>query len=55
MEVDYRVVDGAVNATGLLALLGGEGMKYLETGRAQLYALVVFAAALGLVVVSSMG
>ncbi|PSP17996.1 MAG: NADH-quinone oxidoreductase subunit L [Cyanobacteria bacterium QS_8_64_29] len=55
MEVDYRVVDGAVNATGLLALLGGEGMKYLETGRAQLYALVVFAAALGFVVVSSMG
>jgi NAD(P)H-quinone oxidoreductase subunit 5 len=33
MEVDYRVVDGAVNLTGLATLLGGEGLKYLETGR----------------------
>jgi NAD(P)H-quinone oxidoreductase subunit 5 len=51
MEVDYRVVDGAVNLTGLATLLGGEGLKYLETGRAQFYALIVFGAVLGLVVV----
>lgn len=50
MEVDYRVVDGAVNLAGLATLLGGEGLKYLETGRAQFYALIVFAAVLGLVV-----
>jgi NAD(P)H-quinone oxidoreductase subunit 5 len=54
MEVDYRVVDGAVNLTGLATLLGGEGLKYLETGRAQFYALIVFGAVLGLVVVFSL-
>jgi NAD(P)H-quinone oxidoreductase subunit 5 len=51
MEVDYRVVDGAVNFTGLATLLGGEGLKYLETGRAQFYALIIFGAVLGLVIV----
>ena len=53
MEVDYRVVDGAVNLTGLATLLGGEGLKYFETGRAQFYALIVFGAVLGFVVVFS--
>ncbi|HEY9673768.1 MAG TPA: NAD(P)H-quinone oxidoreductase subunit 5 [Waterburya sp.] len=52
MEVDYRVVDGAVNLTGLATLLSGEGLKYLENGRAQFYALIIFAAVLGLVIVS---
>jgi NAD(P)H-quinone oxidoreductase subunit 5 len=52
MEVDYRVVDGAVNLTGLATLLSGEGLKYLENGRAQFYALIVFGAVLGLVIVS---
>ncbi len=51
MEVDYRVVDGAVNLTGLLTVLGGEGLKYFETGRAQFYALIVFGAVLGIVLV----
>ncbi len=51
MEVDYRIVDGAVNLTGLVTLLSGEGLKYLETGRAQFYALIVFGAVLGLVIV----
>ena len=50
MEVDYRIVDGAVNLTGLATMLGGEGLKYLETGRAQFYALTIFAAVLGIVV-----
>lgn len=51
MEVDYRVVDGAVNLTGLATLLGGEGLKYFETGRAQFYALIVFGAVLGFAIV----
>ncbi|WP_026731263.1 NAD(P)H-quinone oxidoreductase subunit 5 [Fischerella sp. PCC 9605] len=50
MEVDYRVVDGAVNLTGFFTLISGEGLKYLENGRAQFYALIVFAAVLGLVI-----
>ncbi len=52
MEVDYRVVDGVVNLTGLATLFSGEALKYLENGRAQFYALVLFAAVLGLVVFS---
>jgi len=47
MEVDYKVVDGAVNLTGLVTIISGEGLKYLENGRAQFYALIVFAAVLG--------
>ncbi len=53
MEVDYRVVDGAVNLTGLATLLSGEGLKYLETGRAQFYALIIFGAVLSFVLVFS--
>jgi NAD(P)H-quinone oxidoreductase subunit 5 len=53
MEVDYRVVDGAVNLTGLATVLSGEGLKYLENGRAQFYALIVFVAVLGFVLVFS--
>jgi len=53
MEVDYKVIDGAVNLTGLAAILSGEGLKYLENGRAQFYALIVFAAVLGFVIVFS--
>jgi NAD(P)H-quinone oxidoreductase subunit 5 len=54
MEVDYRVIDGAVNLTGLATIVSGEGLKYLENGRAQFYALIVFAAVLGLVIVYSL-
>lgn len=53
MEVDYRVVDGAVNLTGLATVLSGEGLKYLENGRAQFYALIVFGAVLGFVILFS--
>ncbi|MGH2412562.1 MAG: proton-conducting transporter membrane subunit, partial [Microcystaceae cyanobacterium] len=53
MEVDYRVIDGAVNLTGLATIISGEGLKYLENGRAQFYALIVFAAVLGFVIVFS--
>jgi NAD(P)H-quinone oxidoreductase subunit 5 len=54
MEVDYCVIDGAVNLTGLVTLVSGEGLKYLENGHAQFYALIVFAAVLGLVIVYSL-
>ena len=47
MEVDSRVVDGAVNLTGLVTIFSGEGLKYLETGRAQFYVLIIFVAVLG--------
>ena len=53
LEIDYRVVDGAVNLTGLLAIIGGEGLKYFENGRAQFYALIVFGAVLGFVIAFS--
>ena len=42
LEVDSKVVDGVVNLTGLVTLGSGEGLKYLETGKAQFYALIVF-------------
>ena len=51
LEVDVKVVDGAVNLTGLMALGSGEGLKYFETGRAQFYALVLFAGVIALVLV----
>lgn len=53
LEVDYRVVDGAVNLTGLVAIISGEGLKYFENGRAQFYALIVFGAVLGFVIAFS--
>jgi NAD(P)H-quinone oxidoreductase subunit 5 len=52
LEVDYKVVDGVVNLTGLVTVFVGETLKYFENGRAQFYALIVFAAVLGLVIVS---
>ncbi|NER00097.1 MAG: NAD(P)H-quinone oxidoreductase subunit 5, partial [Cyanothece sp. SIO2G6] len=52
LEVDIRIVDGIVNLAGFVTLITGEGLKYLENGRAQFYALIVFGAVLGLVVVS---
>ncbi|MDY6804215.1 MAG: NAD(P)H-quinone oxidoreductase subunit 5 [Cyanobacteriota bacterium] len=55
MEVDFKIVDGAVNLTGFVALLGSEGLKYFETGRAQFYALIIFVGVIGLVVFSGIG
>ncbi len=52
LEVDLRIVDGVVNLAGFVTLVTGEGLKYLETGRAQFYALIVFGAVLGLVLIS---
>jgi NAD(P)H-quinone oxidoreductase subunit 5 len=52
LEVDVRIVDGIVNLAGFVTLVTGEGLKYLENGRVQFYALIVFGAVLGLVLVS---
>ena len=52
LEVDIRIVDGIVNLAGFVTLVTGEGLKYLENGRAQFYALIVFGAVLGLVLIS---
>ena len=52
LEVDYNVVDGVVNFTGFVTMVTGEGLKYFENGRAQFYALVVFAAVLGFVIIA---
>jgi NAD(P)H-quinone oxidoreductase subunit 5 len=46
------VVDGLVNLTGIFTLFSGETLKYFESGRVQFYALIIFGAVLGLVVVS---
>jgi NAD(P)H-quinone oxidoreductase subunit 5 len=53
LEVDYNVVDGAVNLTGFVTMLTGEGLKYFENGRAQFYALIIFVALLGFVIFAS--
>ena len=52
LEVDVRIVDGIVNLAGFITLITGEGLKYLENGRAQFYALIGFGAVLGLVLIS---
>ncbi|MEN9203153.1 MAG: NAD(P)H-quinone oxidoreductase subunit 5 [Thermostichus sp. DG02_3_bins_51] len=55
LEVDSRIVDGIVNLAGLITMVGGEVMKYLESGKAQFYALIIFAAVVVMVVVSGVG
>lgn len=52
LEVDVRIVDGVVNLAGFVTLVTGEALKYLENGRVQFYALIVFGAVLGLVLIS---
>jgi NAD(P)H-quinone oxidoreductase subunit 5 len=53
LEVDFKVVDGVVNLAGFLAVLIGEGFKYLENGRAQFYLFVIFIAVLGVSIVTA--
>ncbi|MBC7881666.1 MAG: NAD(P)H-quinone oxidoreductase subunit 5 [Anaerolineae bacterium] len=48
LAVDQKGVDGVVNFSGLTTLLAGEGLKYLESGRAQFYVLIIFGSLLGL-------
>ncbi|MBF2099215.1 MAG: NAD(P)H-quinone oxidoreductase subunit 5 [Gloeomargaritaceae cyanobacterium C42_A2020_066] len=54
LEMDYRIIDGVVNLTGLATLLTGEGLKYIENGRVQTYALVILLAVLSLVLASGL-
>jgi NAD(P)H-quinone oxidoreductase subunit 5 len=53
LEVDSKIVDGAVNLAGFATVITGEGLKYFENGKAQFYALVIFIGVLGLVIFSS--
>jgi NAD(P)H-quinone oxidoreductase subunit 5 len=53
LEVDYNVVDGVVNLTGFFTMISGEGLKYFESGKVQFYALIVFIAVLGFVIISA--
>jgi NADH-quinone oxidoreductase subunit L len=54
--IDQRVIDGAVNGAGLSAEEGGSILRYLQTGRVQQYAAMLFGAvavlAMGLVVLT---
>ena len=52
LNADIKIVDGIVNFSGLATLVTGEGLKRLETGRAQFYALVIFGSVLGMVLTS---
>ena len=46
--VDMFVVEGVVNGAGLLTMSFGEVFKYMQNGRGQYYALVIFAAVAGI-------
>ena len=46
--VDQVIVEGIVNGLGLITMSMGEVLKYLQNGRAQYYALVIFAAVAGI-------
>jgi NAD(P)H-quinone oxidoreductase subunit 5 len=46
--VDMFVVEGVVNGAGLVTMSFGEVFKYMQNGRGQYYALVIFAAVAGI-------
>ena len=46
--VDQVIVEGIVNGVGLVTMSMGEVLKYLQNGRGQYYALVIFAAVAGI-------
>jgi NADH:ubiquinone oxidoreductase subunit 5 (subunit L)/multisubunit Na+/H+ antiporter MnhA subunit len=51
--VDQRVVDGAVNGTGIGTRQLARGLRHLQTGQAQWYAAAIFIGVVGLAVVAS--
>lgn len=53
LEVDAKIVDGIVNLAGFATVVTGEGLKYLESGKVQFYALIIFVGVLGLVIFTS--
>ncbi len=50
--VDMVIVEGVVNGVGLVTMSIGEVLKYLQNGRGQYYALVIFAAVAGIAWIS---
>ena len=44
--IDQKVVDGAVNGVGFTAEEGGSILRYIQTGRVQQYAAVLFGTAI---------
>jgi NAD(P)H-quinone oxidoreductase subunit 5 len=46
--VDMVFVEGIVNGAGLVCMSFGEVLKYMQNGRGQYYALVIFAAVAGI-------
>jgi NADH:ubiquinone oxidoreductase subunit 5 (subunit L)/multisubunit Na+/H+ antiporter MnhA subunit len=46
--VDMFVVEGVVNGVGLVTMSFGEVLKYMQNGRGQYYALVIFGAVAGI-------
>lgn len=42
LQVDQRIIDGAINGAGVSTLVGGETFKYLETGQVQSYLTLMF-------------
>lgn len=50
--VDKTVIEGIVNGAGLVTMSVGEILKFLQNGRGQYYALVIFAAVAGIAWIS---
>lgn len=53
--LDRYVVDGLVNFVGLSSLFSGEALKYINTGKLQLYALTIASFVVGICVYLSWG
>jgi len=52
--IDRYVVDGLVNAVGVAAIFGGEGLKYSTTGQLQAYVLVFLLGVSGFVAIATL-
>jgi NAD(P)H-quinone oxidoreductase subunit 5 len=50
--VDKNFIEGIVNGAGLVTMSAGEVLKFLQNGRGQYYALVIFAAVAGIAWIS---
>jgi NAD(P)H-quinone oxidoreductase subunit 5 len=46
--IDMVLIEGVVNGAGLVTMSIGEVLKFLQNGRGQYYALVIFAAVAGI-------
>ena len=50
--IDKNFIEGIVNGAGLVTMSVGEVLKFLQNGRGQYYALVIFAAVAGIAWIS---